>query len=256
MNLNIPKNPVPGLRERMAEQWETEHSHLYRLRGNRADPRGRFPKTWGGRSTAEDEELTRQAEQRALAAERMKISAAALGFTPTEPNLLGPRPPEVPQVFYDRELAALADEFKRQREAEAIAAGQPFIKTPSNSPPPERRRRGFPPPPPPSQPQPQPPQTDAASSQEGPCVPERSKRKLDEPAGADSEHVIVERGRKRRQRQLGVGTTNQSDSSTSPPQRYSLRQRQAKGATKERTPSPKPSPKRKGKGKGKGKGKA
>ena len=133
VQIKHPKFSVPGMREREATAWELSHGHLYRLRGNRADPPNAIPKTWGGLSKAEDDEMMSQARARITGARQR---ALALGLTPTEPNLGGPPQNYSSMDNEDSEAAARVDASIREHIQKIQNAGYgPLIKTPPNTPP-------------------------------------------------------------------------------------------------------------------------
>ncbi|KAF8580608.1 hypothetical protein K439DRAFT_1636946 [Ramaria rubella] len=135
---DVPRDSVPGMYARQAQEWERAHAHLYRGGGNRADPPNVIPKTWGGRPKAEDDALMHRAEARVL---ERKRKALALGLTLTEPNLGGPPPVCTSDDDEDFEALIRVEAELREEEKKARASGQPLIKTPTHTPSPPGRGR-------------------------------------------------------------------------------------------------------------------
>lgn len=225
----LPKGAVPGVRERAAAQWEASHSHLYRSQGNRADPPNTIPKTWGGLSKFEDDEMMHRAQARITGA---KARALALGLTPTEPNIGGPPQNYSSMDSDDLEAAARADASVQELMVKSQQAGHgPLIKTPPNSPPPPLvRPRNLSHPPSPARPR------------TPPITTRRSKRKRDEESDIEHERTTTTKrlSSKRHHIEDEATTTTKGVDTFA---RYSLRSRPAPSQTSD----PKPSTNGKGK---------
>ena len=109
VSLTLAADTIPGMRERLACQWEATNHHLFHLTGNCADPPNAPPKMWGGLPCTEDAAHMCHLERRM---QHARQNAVAFGLMLME-LILGSPPPVLPHMEDDaRDAVACVDAYQ------------------------------------------------------------------------------------------------------------------------------------------------